>query len=57
MPILAIIGADDKSPQLTVGASTAVKLPLTADMKVGQSTAARPSAQAETALDKLRDQI
>lgn len=55
VPILAIIGADDKS-QLTVGASTAVKLPLTADMKWVEHGGAAIGA-GETALDKLRDQM
>lgn len=55
VPILAIIGADDKS-QLTVGASTAVKLPLTADMKWVEHGGAAIGA-GETSLDKLRDQM
>lgn len=55
VPILAIIGADDKS-QLAVGASTAVKLPLTADMKWVEHGGAAIGA-GETSLDKLRDQM
>lgn len=55
VPILAIIGADDNS-QLTVGASTAVKLPLTADMKWVEHGGAAIGA-GETSLDNLRDQM
>ncbi|MBT2333612.1 DUF4055 domain-containing protein [Variovorax paradoxus] len=55
VPILAMIGADDSS-NLTVGASTAVRLPLNADMKFVEHTGAAISA-GETSLEKLEAQM
>jgi hypothetical protein len=55
VPILAIIGADDKT-ELVVGSSTAVKLPLEADMKWVEHTGAAISAGAES-LSALDEQM
>lgn len=55
VPILAIIGADDET-QLTIGASSAVKLPLNADMKFVEHTGASISAGAES-LTALEEQM
>jgi hypothetical protein len=55
VPILAIIGADDQT-QLVVGASTAVKLPMQADMKWVEHTGAAISAGAES-LSALDEQM
>ncbi|MBB1599493.1 DUF4055 domain-containing protein [Variovorax sp. UMC13] len=55
VPILAIIGADDDST-LTVGASTAVKIPLNGDMKFVEHTGAAIDA-GQTSLEKLEDQM
>jgi hypothetical protein len=55
VPILAMIGADDDS-QLAVGASTAVKLPLGAEMKFVEHTGAAIAA-GQTSLDALEQQM
>lgn len=55
VPILAMIGADENS-SLTVGASSAVKLPLNADMKFVEHTGKAIEA-GETSLEKLEDQM
>jgi hypothetical protein len=55
VPILAIIGADEQS-QLTVGASSAVKIPVGGDMKFVEHTGAAIQAGAE-ALKDLEDQM
>lgn len=62
VPILAIIGAQDASPdgtggtELTVGGSAAVRLPMNAEMKYVEHTGAAIDA-GQTALDKLQDQM
>lgn len=55
VPILAMIGAEAET-ELTVGASTAVRLPLEADLKFVEHTGAAIEA-GEASLDKLRDQM
>lgn len=55
VPILAIIGADEQS-QLTVGASSAVKIPTGGDMKFVEHTGAAIQAGAESLKD-LEDQM
>lgn len=55
VPILAMIGADESS-QLTVGAASAVKLPLNADIKFVEHTGAAIKAGAES-LDALVNQM
>lgn len=55
VPILAMIGADDNST-LTVGASSAVKLPLNADMKFVEHTGAAIEAGAKS-LESLESQM
>lgn len=55
VPILAMIGADDDS-KLTVGASTAIKLPMGAEMKFVEHTGAAIEAGAKS-LEALEDQM
>lgn len=55
VPILAMIGADDDST-LTVGASTAVRLPMNADMKFVEHTGAAIDAGAKS-LEALEGQM
>lgn len=55
VPILAIIGAEDQT-QLVVGASTAVKLPMQAEMKWVEHTGASIEAGANSLKD-LEDQM
>ena len=55
VPILAMIGADDDS-RLTVGASTAIKLPMGADMKFVEHSGAAIDAGAKS-LEALEDQM
>ncbi len=55
VPILAMIGAESDT-ELTVGASTAVRLPPEADLKFVEHSGAAIEA-GETSLDKLRDQM
>lgn len=55
VPILAMIGAEDGA-SLTVGASTAVKLPLGADLKFVEHSGAAIQAGQES-LEKLQDQM
>src|SRR5690606_37384646 len=55
VPILAMIGAEDGAI-LTVGASTAVKLPLGADLKFVEHSGAAIQAGQES-LEKLQDQM
>jgi hypothetical protein len=55
VPILAIIGADDNSA-LTVGASSAVKLPMNANMKFVEHTGAAIEAGMKS-LEALEDQM
>lgn len=55
VPILAMIGAEDGSA-VTVGASSAVRLPLGADMKFVEHGGAAIAA-GETSLEKLQDQM
>ena len=55
VPILALIGADDQT-ELTVGGSSAVRLPLGADMKFVEHSGAAIAAGA-TALDDLEQQM
>lgn len=50
VPILALIGADDKT-QLTVGASSAIALPLNADLKFVEHTGAAISSGRQSILD------
>jgi hypothetical protein len=56
VPILAVIGVDDEKWQLTVGASTAVKLPLQGDMKFIEHTGAAIKAGADS-LAALEEQM
>lgn len=55
VPILAMIGADDDT-KLTVGASSAVKLPMDADLKFVEHTGAAIEAGAKS-LEALEDQM
>ncbi|QQP96539.1 DUF4055 domain-containing protein [Lysobacter enzymogenes] len=55
VPILCTIGADDES-RLTVGASSAVKLPVNADMKFVEHSGGAITA-GKTSLDDLTDQM
>lgn len=55
VPILAMIGAEDGTA-LTVGASSAVKLPLGAELKFVEHTGAAIAA-GEISLEKLEDQM
>lgn len=55
VPILVMIGADDDS-KLTVGASTAIKLPMGAEMKFVEHTGAAIDAGAKS-LEALEDQM
>lgn len=55
VPILAMIGADDNTA-LSVGAASAVKLPIGADLKFVEHTGAAIAA-GETALDNLEQQM
>src|SRR5690606_3120495 len=55
VPILAMVGADDGST-LTVGASSAVRLPIGADLKFVEHSGAAIAA-GEAALDKLESQM
>lgn len=55
VPILAMIGAEDGC-ELTVGAPSAVKLPLNADLKFVEHTGAAIEA-GERSLEKLEDQM
>ncbi|WP_426287519.1 DUF4055 domain-containing protein [Luteibacter sp. E-22] len=55
VPILAMIGTDENS-QLTVGGSSAVKLPLGADMKFVEHTGAAIEA-GQVSLDRLEEQM
>ena len=56
VPILAAIGVDSDTWQLTVGASTAVKLPIGADLKFVEHSG-KAIAAGETALQKLEEQM
>lgn len=55
VPILAMVGADDDT-KLTVGASTAVKLPMDADLKFVEHSGAAIDAGAKS-LEALEDQM
>lgn len=56
VPILAVIGVDDEAWSLTVGASTAVKLPQGGDMKFVEHSGAAIAAGA-AALERLENQM
>jgi len=56
VPILAVMGVEDEKWQLTVGASTAVKLPQGGDMKFVEHTGAAIEAGAKS-LDALEQQM
>jgi hypothetical protein len=56
VPILAVIGVDPESFSLTVGASTAVKIPLGGDMKFVEHTGESIEAGRKSLLD-LEDQM
>lgn len=56
VPILALIGIDDDKFKLTVGASTAVKLPLTGDLKFVEHQGASIEA-GKASLDDLKEEM
>lgn len=56
VPILAVIGVDDEKWSLTVGASSAVKLPMDGDMKFVEHSGAAIEAGRKSLLD-LEDQM
>lgn len=56
VPILAIIGAEDDKFELTLGASTAIKLPMNGDMKYVEHTGAAISA-GQNDIDKLEERM
>lgn len=56
VPILAAVGVDDEEWQLTVGASTAIRLPTDADLKYVEHTGAAIDAGAQS-LVRLEDQM